>query len=203
MRIAFIDGGTYYHHATWHDPAFTPHFGRNIYIRDLPTADLHDLDCLWIASRHDPRDLILARATLSAFLRAGKMLVVMGETGVEQWLDGVTWRPGVVNFWWWLEKDANSGLRIAAPDHGLFRYLTLADATWHRHGGLTPPPGGMSLIDAQDDGCILFDAMLENGGRMIVTTLDPCYHHGSYFMPATTRFISGMLAWLKAGAPAS
>lgn len=202
MRIAFIDGGTYYHHATYHDPAFLPCFERNIYICDLPTADLSELDCLWIASRHDPQDLIRAKDVLLGFLQAGKMLVVMGENGAEQWLDNVAWRPGVVNFWWWLEKDGDAGLRIAAPEHGLFNYLTLADATWHRHGGLTPPSGAVSLIDAQDDGCILFDATTEGGGRMLVTTLDPCYHHGSYFMPATTRFITGMLAWLRAGAPA-
>ena len=202
MRIAFIDGGTYYHHATWHDPAFNPCFVRNIYILDLPTADLSDLDCLWIASRHDPQDLLAVKAQLDAFLRAGKMLVIMGENGVEQWLDGVEWRPGEVNFWWWLDKNADPGLRIAAPEHGLFRYLPLADATWHRHGGLTPPAGGISLIEGCDEGCILFDAELEQGGRVLVTTLDPCYHHGSYFMPATTRFITRMLAWLKAGAPA-
>jgi hypothetical protein len=32
---------------------------------------------------------------------------------------------------------------------------------------------------------------------VLATTLDPCYHHGSHFMPATTHFLKGFLAWLK------
>jgi len=35
------------------------------------------------------------------------------------------------------------------------------------------------------------------GGQMILTTLDPFYHHGSHFMPATTRFLDGFLPWLR------
>ena len=35
-------------------------------------------------------------------------------------------------------------------------------------------------------------------GRMIVTSLDPCYHHGSHFMPATTRFLAAFLPALRA-----
>ncbi len=202
MRIAFVDGGTYYHHATYHDSQFRPFFSRNIYICDLPGDPLKDVDCLYIASRQYAPDLIAARATIIDFLSRGGLLVVMGETGVEQWLDGASWHSGVTNFWWWLTPGADSGLRIADGNHGMFTFLSLADATWHRHGGLTPPAGARSLIEAEDDGCILYDAQLPGGGRTIVTTLDPCYHHGSYFMPATTRFIHGMLLWLKAGAPA-
>lgn len=28
------------------------------------------------------------------------------------------------------------------------------------------------------------------------TSLDPMYHFGSYFMPATERFLDGLLPWL-------
>ncbi|ECT1022568.1 hypothetical protein DPO11_21470 [Salmonella enterica] len=200
MRIAFVDGGTYYHHATYHDPAFTSFFCRNLYVCDMANENLDDVDCLYIASRQNEQDLISVRATLDAFLARGGMLVVMGESGLHQWLDGITWRNGVCNFWWWLEENPNSGLYLSAPDHSLFRYLTLQDCTWHHHGGVTPPPGGRSLIEAEEDGCILFDAPL-GGGRVLATTLDPCYHHGSYFMPNSTKFIAGLLRWLKAGAP--
>lgn len=33
---------------------------------------------------------------------------------------------------------------------------------------------------------------------MIVTTLDPFYHTGSYFMPAAQRFLAGLLDWTDA-----
>lgn len=201
MRIAFIDGGTYYHHATYHDPQFQPLFSRNIYICDLPDADLSDVDCLYIASRQNPADLLIARETITRFLSQGKLVIVMGECGVEQWLDRVRWQSGETNFWWWLEENADPGLRLKAPQHGLFRYISLKDATWHHHGSFVVPPDATSLIDAEGEGSILYETRLPGGGRMLLTTLDPCYHHGSYFMPNTTRFITGLLNWLHAGAP--
>lgn len=39
------------------------------------------------------------------------------------------------------------------------------------------------------------------GGRLVVTSLDPFYHHGSHFMPATTRFLDrflpNLVAWTR------
>ena len=35
-------------------------------------------------------------------------------------------------------------------------------------------------------------------GTLLVTTLDPTYHDGSYFMPATERFLDGFLPWARA-----
>jgi hypothetical protein len=31
----------------------------------------------------------------------------------------------------------------------------------------------------------------------ILTSLDPFFHHGSHFMPATTRFPDGFLPWMR------
>ncbi len=90
----------------------------------------------------------------------------------------------------------------AAPEHGLFRHISLDDATWHRHGTLAVPEGAVSLIDAVEGGSVLYDDSSSGPGRRIVSTLDPCYHHGSYFMPSTTRFLHGFLPWLKQGAAA-
>ena len=38
---------------------------------------------------------------------------------------------------------------------------------------------------------------MTTAGRLIVSTLDPFYHHGSNFMPATTRFLDGFLPWAR------
>lgn len=201
MRIAFIDGGTYYHHATYHDPQWQHCFDGNIYVRDLPTADLSGYDCLYIASRQDPAELQKAQAAIQAFLAAGKMVVALGESHALPWIESVDWTTSETNFWWWLTPGADSGLRQVNPDHGLFSYLTLQDATWHRHGTLAVPNGAESLIDAVEGGSVLYDDRVSTAGRLLVSTLDPCYHHGSYFMPATTRFLRGFIPWLKAGAP--
>lgn len=200
MRIAFIDGGTYYHHATFNDPELRGNFAASIYAPELPDTDLLAYDCLYVASRQDPEGLCAARAQFEDFLAAGRTLVVMGDNAAQDWAPGVSWTSTPVNFWWWLTPGADSGLRLAAPEHGLFRHIGLAEATWHRHGILKPPPGAVSLIDAVEGGSVLYDDRVSTPGRLIVTTLDPCYHHGSYFMPATTRFLHGFLPWLAQGA---
>lgn len=200
MRIAFVDGGTYYHHATYNDPELKPFFDRNIYVLDLPDADLSEVDCLYIASRQNPADLIAARNRIADFLAEGKTVIALGESHCEQWLKGVEWTPGMTNFWWWLTPGEDSGLRMSTPEHDLFRYISLDDATWHRHGTLIVPEGAVSLIDAVEGGSVLYDDSSSGPGRRIVSTLDPCYHHGSYFMPSTTRFLKGFLPWLKQGA---
>ena len=198
MRIALIDGGTYYHHRTLHDPELRDYFATGIYAPDLATARLDDYDCLYIGSRQDADDLRVAAPNMLRFLDSGGTLVITSDVEAETWAPGVRWRATPVNFWWWLEPGADSGLRMAAPDHSLFRAVPLADATWHHHGVLTPPPGASSLIDSDDGGSILYDDQVSTRGRMLVTTLDPCFHHGNYFMPATTRFLHGFLPWLAA-----
>jgi hypothetical protein len=201
MRIAFVDGGTYYHHATFNDPALRGYFDDSVYAPDLGRANLSAFDCLYVASRQNPVDLIAARQSIDDFLRAGKLVVALGESRADLWLDGVQWRPGEVNFWWWREPGADSGLRVGDANHGLYERISVTDAIWHRHGDLATPPGAVSIVDTVDGRSVLYDDAATGQGRRIVSTLDPCYHHGSYFMPAASRFLHGFLPWLKDGAP--
>jgi hypothetical protein len=39
---------------------------------------------------------------------------------------------------------------------------------------------------------------VSSNGTLLMTTLDPTYHYGSYFMPATERFLDGFLPWVRA-----
>lgn len=201
--IAALDAGTYYHHRTFHTPELTPYLDRFIYLPELDDAALADCDALIVSCRTHPDLLVPHRARFARFLASGRTLVAMGETGSHRWLDGVHWTDCEVNFWWWKTPGADSGLRLAQPAHPLFSHLTLADATWHQHGTFTPPPGAVSLIDKAGAGSVLYEDRHSTAGRLIVTSLDPMYHHGSYFMPAASRFLRGFLPWLKASTPAA
>lgn len=201
--IAALDAGTYYHHRTFHTPELTPYLDRFIYLPELDDAALADCDALIVSCRTHPDLLVPHRARFARFLASGRTLVAMGETGSHRWLDGVHWTDCEVNFWWWTTPGADSGLRLAQPAHPLFSHLTLADATWHQHGTFTPPPGAVSLIDKAGAGSVLYEDRHSTAGRLIVTSLDPMYHHGSYFMPAASRFLRGFLPWLKASTPAA
>ena len=201
--IAALDAGTYYHHRTFHTPELMPYLDRHLYLPELDDAALADCDALIVSCRTNPDLLVPHRERFARFLAAGKTLVAMGETGAHRWLDGVRWTDCEVNFWWWKTPGADSGLRLAQPAHPLFSHLTLADATWHQHGTFTPPPGARSLIDKAGAGSVLYEDRHSTPGRLIVTSLDPMYHHGSYFMPAASRFLRGFLPWLKASTPAA
>ena len=198
-RIVAVDGGTYFHHATLSDARFSSYFDDLIYAPELAVKlDWMEADCLFVTSRQDPVLMQSVRQPIADFLAAGKTIVAMGESQAETWVPGVVWHNAEVNFWWWLTSGADSGLRSGAPDHPLFKHLTLADATWHQHGYLDAPPGATSLVNRAAGGSILYEDCVTTPGRIIATTLDPCYHHGSNFMPATTRFLTGFLPWLHA-----
>src|SRR5690606_2570414 len=123
-------------------------------------------------------------------LDTGRTVVAMGSTGQSLWLPAVDWTDMPTNFWWWKEG-SSLNLQVDAPEHPLFGHIGLDDATWHYHGQYAPPEGATSLIGVRDEGSIFYEDRVTTNGCMIVTALDPMYHHGSHFMPATTRFLDG------------
>lgn len=202
-KIAILDGGAYYHHFAINTPAFRPYFDQIIYAPDLPSTSLDAFDVLIVIDRLNP-DLLRQHAErLLAFADQGKTLVVLGEVEAHTWLPGAEWVSRPTNFWWWLDKNGDSGLRLAAPNHDLFNYLSLSDAIWHYHGLFLPPAEASKLIVLDETmtggeaDTILYEDRVSTNGRFLVTCLDPFFHHGSNFMPATTRFLSGFLAWLS------
>jgi hypothetical protein len=52
------------------------------------------------------------------------------------------------------------------------------------------------LIEDVEGDAVLYVDRETWTGQTLVTTLDPTYHFGSHFMPATDRFLSGFLPWL-------
>ncbi|MFW6215609.1 MAG: hypothetical protein ACOC45_06645 [Alkalispirochaetaceae bacterium] len=136
------------------------------------------------------------KAIIREFLDNGGTLVVMGETGPDRRLEDIDFKRIPTNYWWWLEPGASLGLEIAAPEHSLLRRLGPRDIAWHLHGSFAPPAGAESLINDGEGRSILYIDERTTNGRVVVTSLDPFYHHGSHFMPATTKFLDGFLPWL-------
>jgi hypothetical protein len=121
----------------------------------------------------------------------------MGESGSHEWLPHVAFTPTPTNWWWWLTPGADLGVRIAAPDHPLLAGMADRDVTWHLHGHFAPPEGAQVLVRDAAGRAVMLDDPVSTPGRMIVTSLDPVYHHGSHFMPATTRFLDRFLSNLR------
>lgn len=205
MSLAVLDGGTFYHHAAIQGARYRDLFDRTIYMPELTPAQLDDVTVLIVPDRIHPDLLRASRQILIDFAQSSGTLVVFGENQAETWLPGVSWTPRPTNFWWWLDKDANPGLRVPTPGHPIFRFVPPRDFVWHYHGLLTVPPGAISVAEIAPEadaegrgGAIFYDHphVGGTGGRLIVSTLDPFYHNGSFFMPAATRFLAGMLDWM-------
>lgn len=196
-RIAVLDDGSFYHCFTLDDPTLRPFWDRRVRFRGLTAEDLAGVGTVVVPCRTNPDRLAAVAPLLQAVLDRGDRLVAMGETEPELWLPGIDRTPMETNFWWWLEEGGDLGLSVAAPDHPLFDWVDLQAATWHLHGRFAPPPGAVSLIDAREGGSILYEDRATWPGTLLITSLDPVYHHGSFFMPAASRFLKGFWAYLR------
>lgn len=204
MVLAVLDGGTYYHHETIYGERYRGMFDRAIYTPDLKPELLADVKMLIVPDRTNAHLLRRYAGLFLEFLQQGRTLAVLGENEAHTWAPNVHWSPRPTNFWWWLDREARPPHRLACPNHELFRYVPFENTIWHFHGVLAAPEGAVTLIEVPPDpegrdsgGALLYDDRVSTCGRLIVSTLDPFYHHGSNFMPATTRFLDGFLPWAR------
>lgn len=198
-KIAVVYGGSSHHHRTYKTSEFAKYINRLIPIRELETASLEGVDVLLVPSQTHLGLLKKNVEKIYAFANGGGTVVTLGSQGFD-WLPSHKWEFRPTNFWWWLDKDPKSGLVLSAPEHDLFKnYLTLSDATWHQHGVYWPPDNCEVLVSTDDGGAVLYIDKVSTKGTWLNTTLDPDFHYGSYFMPATERFLRGFLPWLVEG----
>jgi len=199
-RIVALSGGSAPHERALHLPEYRRFLSSVLYLPDLADGDLDRFDVVLLPDRSHLGRVAAAAPRLLAVLDRGATLVVLGEHPIP-WLPGLRWEHRPTNYWWWLEPGASSGLVAADPDHGLFRHLTLEDATWHHHGVLLPPEGADTVIATDDGGAILYVDRVSTVGTVVAATLDPVSHVGSYFMPAAARFLRAFLPWLADAGP--
>lgn len=199
-KIAVVSSGTSHHIRSYKTGEFAKHISKVIPVREFATASLEDVDVLIIPSQTNMSVFLPQKHRVDEFADAGGIVVSFGHQ-FEEWLPAdVNWELRPTNFWWWLEKDANSGLVLTGGENDLFKnYITLADATWHQHGVYFPENEVESLVETEDGGKVFYIDRQRSKGTWIITTLDPDFHYGHYFMPATERFLRGFMPWLENG----
>ncbi|MDG3043003.1 hypothetical protein [Roseicyclus marinus] len=194
-RLIGVTAGTCYHIQCFEGPRYRDIFDLVIAPERID-AVLRPDDILFVPCRTPPQRMIARRDRLAAHLAAGGTIVAMGESRSDLWLPEVAFSATETNWWWWLTPGADLGVRRADP-HALLDGLRDADLTWHLHGYFHPPPRARIFVRDSAGHAIAYDDSVSTPGRMIVTSLDPCYHHGSHFMPATTRFLDRFLPNLR------
>lgn len=199
-RLLAVDGGSFFHRATYTDPRFARYFADIVHIRALEKVNLTTYDAILLPCRIDADLLASAgmREALAAYLTQGGTVIALAADQAQGVLPGIVWRETNVDVWWWLEPDADSGIRIVAPDHPFFRAVDPDALIWHHYGLLRPPAGAVSLADTVLGGSILYLDQVSTPGRMLISTLDPIFHHGSHFMPAASRLLADLLPWIVA-----
>jgi hypothetical protein len=195
-RMLAIEAGTSYHHVAL-TGRYAGFFDAVAYVPELAEVDLGDVDVVVVTCRTPGCRLEPHRVRIQKYLGAGGTLVAMGETEPWRWLDKVHFTPVPTNYWWWLEPGADLGLRALQPAHDLWRHLPAEDVVWHYHGHFAPPAGANTLVSCREGGAVLYEDAVTTNGRLVLTSLDPFFHHGTYFIPAATRFLDGFLAWLR------
>lgn len=197
-KIGVVYGGSSHHHRTYIQSEFSRFFTKYFYLPDFHREQIGDIDVLIVPSQLHMKLLLKNKEKIVSFANDGGIVVAFGPQSI-QWIPKQSWEFRPTNYWWWLEKDAKSGLVATNPDADIFRYLTLTDATWHQHGVFWPPEEADTIIGTEDGGSVFYIDKVSTNGVFIVTTLDPDYHYGTYFMPATERFLKGFLPWLANG----
>ncbi|MFC5701244.1 hypothetical protein ACFPVX_08100 [Cohnella faecalis] len=196
-KIAALYGGSSQHYRTLNEPKYRQYLQDIVYLPELADTPLSSFDVVLVTSRLHRGLMDQARDKLKAYVEEGGTVVAMTPLP-DGWLTQLKWEFRPTNFWWWLDKDASSGLVQLKPEHDLFRYISMGDATWHYHGVFWPKANDEVVIATEDGGAVLFTCR-EGKGSWIITTLDPDFHFGSYFMPAAEKFLDGFLPWLAEG----
>ena len=198
-KIALIESGTYYHYFAMNDERFKSNFDELIYAPNLSGVDLSRFDVVIVADRNHIKYLVENKDKLVNFALKGGILCVLGENSVEKWIDGVNFVKTDTNFWWWLDEKGDIGYKQANLEHPLFENLTFDECKWHYHGVYNPQNSATKIIEREDEfggGTILYEEKFGDG-KLIVTSLDPFFHIGSNFMPNTSKFLKGLLSYLK------
>jgi len=196
MSILAINGGAAYQIQAV-EGRYAPFFDAAVRPEEIARTNLNAYDSVIVLCRTPAWRMEPHAGQLRDYLDAGGTVVAMGECHSERWLPGISFEPCETNFWWWLTPDGDLGTRIAKPEHPLFGRIGENDIRWHLHGSFDTPEGAEVLATNKEGRAILYVDEVTTGGRMIVTSLDPFFHHGHHFMPATTRFLDGFMPWIS------
>lgn len=198
-RIVAPSSGTYYNIRSLEGPRYTAAFDVICTPEQLGDV-LRPDDILWVPCRTPAQRMIDQKDVFARHLQAGGTVVALGESRSDLWLPVVDFTETETNWWWWLDPSADLGVRVseAAAAHPLMAGIGDREVTWHLHGWFVPPEGATVLARDGEGRAILYEDRVSTPGTMILSSLDPMFHHGSHFMPATTRFLDRFVPNLKA-----
>lgn len=75
---------------------------------------------------------------------------------------------------------------------------------WHHHAVLDEIPASAQVFVTHESprengprGALLVLDASASGGTLVITTMDPVYHHGARFMPGASELLRGVMRWMS------
>ncbi|MFD2263368.1 hypothetical protein ACFSM5_10755 [Lacibacterium aquatile] len=199
-KIAYITWGNSSQIRSYRD--FSRYLDQMIYLREIESYDLSQYDAVVLPDSSDGASLRRIADQLNAYVAQGGFLIAFCAQGIDDWIEGIDlkWQPINTKDWlWWTKPRPYLEIHQPEPKHPMCENISLTDMSWHWKGVYEHRANARSILNLDDDSHSLFLDFdkLPNGGRILVTTLDPHCHNGERFMPATTRFLEAFYPWLN------
>ncbi len=201
-KIAYLTWGETAQIISYYD--FAKYIDALVYVSNVPSVDLSQYSVLIIPDQHDASYFTAAiKRQINDFIAQGGFLVAFSLDGKEQWIEAldVTFVQHPNKDWhWWMRANPYIEIKCVNPETSLNNAIPLKNMGWHWMGVYqTNDASAVSYVNTDDDsGSLLLDFPgLPNGGRVLISTLDPHYHNGARFIPATTAFLKGFYPWLN------
>lgn len=181
---------------------FAAYLDDMLYLPELTADELSHYAAVVVPDGMNDASIRPHAQALNDYVRGGGFLVVFSGRSVAEWLKVVdlAWKPIFTRDWlWWTKPGGRLEIYQPEPKHPICDVIPLRDMGWHWTGAFELSERATSALNLDDDrGSLFLDFTgLANGGRVIVSTLDPHVHHGERFMPATTRFLNAFYPWLS------
>lgn len=186
-RLGILYGGSLPEHKVITDDRFSPWFAKTVYLPDLTSESLADLDGLYVPEGSNHKRLQAVAGTVQGFLERGGTVLLFGD-------QPVAWVPGIA--WEFCPALAAPKLTAGTPDFNFHSAVPLIDNIWHHHGILRPPAGADTLLSTEDGAGVLYVDRVSTAGTIVATTLDPLRHTGETASPPATRFLEKFLPWI-------
>lgn len=199
-KIGLIFNGVWSHYAMATAPKYRDIY-QLIYVYDLDTTNLSELDALVIPFQSNQLALTEHRQIIYDFLAAGKKVFVEGDSSTA-WLDA-RWEDRPVNNYWWVENPNNPPVSQTDYSHPVYVGLTPRQACWHTHGVYTRVPDHAEIVQTAPNGDVISWQTNHYGGTLFATTLDPIVEHGVQQITHLDNYVDRLTEWLSGLKPVS
>ncbi|MGQ0631059.1 MAG: hypothetical protein ACT4P1_08440 [Sporichthyaceae bacterium] len=148
--------------------------------------DLSAASAVWVPEGTPRRRMRALIPGLDAVLARGGAVLMFGDQQAG-WPRPTTWRF----------RPAGGAGQTSVEGEWAGTEVGAAAQALHHHGVLEPPADAEVLLAAPDGAAVAYLDRPAGGGTILVSTIDPLAHFGTYTCPLSARFLDAFLPWVS------